>query len=175
MNTITTFISNSFGWSKEMTKTFIKLFLLLLLMFLLGYTVLTMYYNPMNDNNDWNKSEQSRSSGSSRNYSNNIKVQSDKDMHQLGKHFNKHGRGMGYSSKKEYQRAAVEFAEKYKSNPNANIFRGKWNGSGKFNLKEQFAIKYENKTVIIDKVTGQIVNFYKGGEMRGLIEILKIH
>ncbi len=157
-----------------MTKTLLKLFLFLLLMFLLGYAVLTTYYNPMNDNNERNKSEQNRSSESSKKSSNDIKVQSDKDMHQLGKHFNKHGRNMGHASKKEYQRAAVEFAEKYKNNPNAKIFRGKWNGSGKFNLKEQFVISYENRSVIIDKISGQIVDFYKGTEMRGLIEILKI-
>lgn len=39
---------------------------------------------------------------------------SESKMYQLGDHFNKHGRGMGYESKKAYDAAAKEFATKYK-------------------------------------------------------------
>lgn len=159
----------------------LKWLILLFLILLLGLTATYMLGNYYNDNfnrkNNTEDNGNSSNNNSSNNNSTEIKVDADaeKDMHQLGKHFNKHGRSMKYASKKEYQKAAVKFAEKYKNSPNSNIFKGKWNGSGKFNLKEQFIINSENRTLIIDKISGQIVDFYEGAEMRGLINILKIY
>lgn len=49
---------------------------------------------------------------------------STKEMHQCGNHFNKHGRGMGFTSKKEYDRAAREFAETHQVNPKAKMVEG---------------------------------------------------
>lgn len=61
-----------------------------------------------------------------------IKI-SDKKMHQDGKHYNKHGRNMGYSSAKEYDFAAKTFASKYQNHPDAKVYDGIWNGKGSFN------------------------------------------
>ena len=99
---------------------------------------------------------------------------SDATMYQDGKHFNKHGRDMGYASKKEYDAAAKEFARANLKNPDAQIYEGKWNGGGNQHLEEQIAIMYDGKTVIINKQTGQIIDFYEGNECRGLIELKRI-
>ncbi len=42
---------------------------------------------------------------------------SEKATYQLGPHFNKHGRLMGFKSKKEYNVAAKDFAKIHQSNP----------------------------------------------------------
>ena len=89
-------------------------------------------------------------------------------MYQLGDHFNKHGKAMGYESKKAYDAAAREFANINQENSNAQIFEGIWNGT------VQRAISYEGKTVILDKATGQIIDFYEGCEFRGWINITQI-
>ena len=81
-------------------------------------------------------------------------------MHQLGKHFNEHGRGMGYSSKREYDDAAKEFAASNQNNDAATVREGVWNGSGSRRGDRQRAISNEGKTVIIDCSTGQIIDFY---------------
>lgn len=52
-----------------------------------------------------------------------IKV-SESKMYQLGDHFNKHGRNMGYGYKKEYDAAAKEFAKVNQSNSKATIVEG---------------------------------------------------
>lgn len=73
-------------------------------------------------------------------------------MHQPGKHFNKHGRGMGYGSKAEYQKAAVDFAKSNRANPQAKIFEGTWRTRGDVTKDvQQIIINTDNKTVIIDE------------------------
>ncbi|WP_102272010.1 hypothetical protein [Cytobacillus massiliigabonensis] len=99
---------------------------------------------------------------------------SDANMYQLGKHFNKHGRNMGYTSKKDYNLAAYHFAKTNQVNPKATIFEGVWNGPGQLNGTVQRAIIYEGKTVIVDKKTGQLIDFYQGSELRGLIHLKEI-
>ncbi len=103
-----------------------------------------------------------------------IKIDANKKMHQVGDHFNKHGRSMGYSSKKEYGDAALRFAQDNSKNPKAQIFEGELNYGGNRTGDIQIAISHENRTVIVDKITGQLIDFYEGTEMRGLINLLKI-
>jgi len=82
---------------------------------------------------------------------------------------------MGYLSKAEYNQAAINFAETNGKNLQAQIIEGTWNGTGKITAQtQQIAISFENKSVIIDKITGQIINFYEGTDIRGLINIIKI-
>jgi len=103
-----------------------------------------------------------------------IRIDTQKEMHQLGKHFNKHGRQMGFASKKEYGNAAFKFAQQNIKNLQSKIFEGYWNGSGMVGKEKQIAIVFDNKTAILDKVTGQLIDFYEGSELRGLINIVKI-
>jgi hypothetical protein len=152
---------------------------LVLLLLLLFSAVGILYINSIPPNNNKENNNQDKSSSSStevvKSFREQIKVLKDKEMHQLGKHFNKHGRGMGYSSKKEYQKAALEFVEKCKNNPATIIKEGKWNMPIKEErLRQQIALCLENKTVILDKLTGQIMSFYEGTEVRGLIHVIEI-
>jgi len=133
----------------------------------------------MNDpNNRRDNSEQNNESNGNGYRSNHdkldIKIDAEKKMHQLGDHFNKHGRSMGYSSKNEYGDAALKFAQENCKNPKAQIFEATWNGPGNPGNRQQIAICFENKTIILNRITGQIVDFYEGVEMRGLINIIKI-
>jgi hypothetical protein len=102
-----------------------------------------------------------------------VPVSSEK-MYQLGKHFNKHGRQMGFASKKEYDQAAKDFAKKYQNDPKAEIWEGVWNGKGNLNGKTQRAIIYNDKTVILDPVSGQVIDFYQGTRLGGLIHLKKL-
>ncbi len=95
-------------------------------------------------------------------------------MYQDGKHFNKRGREMGYTSKKEYSDDALDFANKNIHNPNAQIYEEIWNGKGNQNGQTQIVITYDNKTVIINKNSGQVIDFYEGTDYRGLIDLHKI-
>lgn len=52
---------------------------------------------------------------------------SDQKMYQLGQHYNKHGKSMGYGSKKAYDAGAREFIEK--KSGTAEIYEGIWNNS----------------------------------------------
>jgi hypothetical protein len=99
---------------------------------------------------------------------------SDSKMYQLGKHFEKHGRQMGYNSKKEYDAAAQNFVKTHLNNSEAKIFEGVWNGKGQLNGTKQIVIVYDGKTAIIDKNTGQIIDFYLGSELRGLIHLERL-
>ncbi len=151
-------------------KSILKLLILILL--LIGIVVFAATL--INEQNDFRKkTEQNQNSTENTSNSTNskvdIKIDADKKMHQVGEHFNKHGRGMGYTSKKEYGDAALKFAQENSKNPKAKIIEGVWNGGGKANLKEQVAVIFENKTVIIDKISGQLIDFYEGSELRGLI------
>lgn len=69
---------------------------------------------------------------SSKTYSGKNKINiSDKEIHQVGKHLNKHGRDMGYSSKQEYHNAAKDFANKHQTNPQAKISEGYLNNASR--------------------------------------------
>ena len=81
---------------------------------------------------------------------------------------------MGYGSKSEYNQAAHDFAQVNEQNPDAQIFEGTWNGRGRFNGQTQRAIIYDNKTVIVDVSSGQIIDFYEGTDLRGLINVQEI-
>jgi len=97
---------------------------------------------------------------------------SDSKMYQLGDHFNKHGRGMGYESKKAYDLAAKEFASINQNNPKARIVEGTWNGSGSLNGTNQRAITYDGRTVVIDTKSGQVIDFFVGTEYKGINVIM---
>jgi len=97
---------------------------------------------------------------------------SDSKMYQLGDHFNKHGRGMGYESKKAYDLAAKEFASINQNNPKARIVEGTWNGSGSLNGTNQRAIIYDGRTVVIDTKSGQVIDFFVGTEYKGINVIM---
>ena len=99
---------------------------------------------------------------------------SDKKIYQDGKHFNKHGRDMGYKSIKAYDSAAKEFAEKHQNHPDAKVYEGKWNGTGSQHREIQRIITYEGKTVIVNKDSGQVIDFYRGEAYRGIIELERI-
>lgn len=81
---------------------------------------------------------------------------------------------MGYASKKEYDMAARVFAEANQLNPKAVVHDGIWGGKGMLAGTAQRAISFEGKTVILDKSTGQVIDFYIGTELRGLIDLVKV-
>ena len=64
--------------------------------------------------------------GSNTNYGSQIEV-SDQKMYQRGDQFNKHGRDMGYTGKKDYEAGARKFIEDNRNT--ADIFEGVWNSS----------------------------------------------
>ena len=100
---------------------------------------------------------------------------SDKDMYQLGDHYNKHGKiEMGYNSKAEYDAAAKEFAYNNQRNPDSKIYQGVWGGKGKLHGSIQRAIIYNDITVIINIKNGQIIDFYKGSQLKGLIKLRQL-
>lgn len=154
----------------------IKWIILLFLMLILGITTTYILGNYYNDKYNRRNKIEGNKNGNGRSSKNNldIKVKTDKDMHRLGNHFNKHGRGMGFASKKEYQRAAVDFAQKYRSHSQARIMQGTWNGKGGYTGMKQIAISFENKTVILCQETGQLIDFYVGTELRGLINLMQL-
>lgn len=39
---------------------------------------------------------------------------------------------------------------------------------------EQIVIRYDGKQAVIDKVTGQIIDFYQGTDLKGLINIKQV-
>lgn len=99
---------------------------------------------------------------------------SDKRMYQDGFHFNKHGREMGYTSKKEYDASARAFATKYQEHPEAQSYRGQWNGSGNQGGEWQRIITYQGKSVIINEGSGQIIDYYNGTDFRGLVHLERL-
>lgn len=109
---------------------------------------------------------------SATNYGSQIEV-SDQKMYQQGQHYNKHGKDMGFGSKKEYEAGARDFIEKNKNT--AEIFEGKWNASrGSQGGEIQIIIRSEGKQVIINKETGQIIDFYEGTSLEGFINIRQV-
>jgi len=154
-----------------------KWILWLILLFVLGLitTMLTTEDQLENQKNRKYKTDKQQNTGKgSATDKTEIKIDADKKMHQVGDHFNKHGRSMGYTSKKEYGDAALRFAQDNSKNPKAQIFEGKWNGKGLTGNRQQYIISADNKSVIIDKLTGQIIDFYEGSEFKGLINIIKL-
>lgn len=69
---------------------------------------------------------------------------SNKEMHKAGYHLNKHGRGMGFESKKDYDAAAKEFAVKHQTNPQAKVIEGRLN-TGNNTVQYQRVITFEGK------------------------------
>lgn len=91
-------------------------------------------------------------------------------MYQQGQHFNKHGRDMGYAGKKEYEKAARNF---FKQNKDvAEIYEAKWNSSrGNQGSEVQIIVRHEGKQLIINKESGQIIDFYEGTSLDGFIRL----
>ncbi len=109
---------------------------------------------------------QSPAATNNNSYGENLSISGEK-MHQLGSHFEKHGRGMGYASKNEYNQGAREFFEEHKTD--ADIFEAVYNGRGAQNGRTQIIMRYDQKYLIIDKTSGQIIDFYpkdNGDEFR---------
>jgi RHS repeat-associated protein len=99
---------------------------------------------------------------------------SDARMWQVGKHFEKHGRMMGFESKQQYDSAAKIFARKYGNHPDAQVFEGVWGGKGQLAGSTQRVIVYRGRSVILDTRTGQVIDFYLGAEHRGLIDLQRV-
>ena len=101
-----------------------------------------------------------------------IKISEEK-MYQQGQHYNKHGRDMGYSSKKEYETAAREFFVQNKET--SDIYEGIWNSSrGGQSGQRQIIIRKNGKQLIINKESGQIIDFYNGTSLDGFINIERV-
>ena len=98
---------------------------------------------------------------------------SEQKMYQQGQHYNKHGRDMGYSGKKEYEQAARDFFEQNKDT--AEIYEGVWNSSrGGQSGQTQIIMRQGRKQLIINKETGQIIDFYEGTSLDGFISIERV-
>lgn len=94
-------------------------------------------------------------------------------MYQVGDHFNKHGREMGYTSKKEYEQAARDFFETNKDN--CEIYEGIFNSAhGNQNNQVQYIFRCDGKQLIINKQTGQIIDFYEGTGLDSFINVERI-
>ena len=106
------------------------------------------------------------------NYGDQLEV-SEQKMYQQGQHYNKHGKDMGYGSKKDYEAGARDFIENNKSA--ADIFEGKWNSSrGGQSGETQIIIRADGKQAIINKATGQIIDFYEGTSLNGFINVRQV-
>ncbi|XCP84988.1 hypothetical protein ABXS75_18485 [Roseburia hominis] len=131
--------------------------------------------NPSKGNNTTNISEKAKwknEEATVLGYGEQLKI-SDQRMYQLGKHFNKHGRSMGFGSKKEYDAGARAFIEENKGT--AEIFEGIWNSNrGDQGRQTQVIIRAGGKQAIINKSTGQIIDFYEGTSLNGFINIRKV-
>lgn len=91
-------------------------------------------------------------------------------MYQQGQHYNKHGRDMGYSSKAEYEKAAREFFEQNRNT--SEIYEGVWNSSrGSQSGQRQIIMRQDGKQLIINKESGQIIDFYEGTSLDGFVNI----
>ena len=105
-------------------------------------------------------------------YGKSIEISEEK-MYQQGQHYNKHGRDMGYSSKKEYGQAARCFFEQNKNT--SEIYEGIWNNSrGGQSGQRQIILRKDGKQLIINKESGQIIDFYEGTSLDGFINIERV-
>ena len=110
--------------------------------------------------------------GSGSSYGDSMDI-SDQKMYQQGQHYNKHGRDMGYSGKKEYEQAARDFFAQNKDT--AEIYEGIWNSShGGQSGQTQIIVRQDGKQLIINKETGQIIDFYEGTSLDGFINIERV-
>ena len=111
-------------------------------------------------------------SGGKASYGKSIELSEDK-MYQQGQHYNKHGRYMGYSSKKEYEQAARDFFEQNKNT--SEMFEGIWNSSrGVQSGQVQIIMRQDGKQLIINKESGRIIDFYEGTSLEGFINIERV-
>lgn len=62
----------------------------------------------------------------------------------------------------------------HSNNPNATLYQGTWNGKGILNGTTQYAVTYNNRTVIIDASNGQVIDFYTGSTYGGLINLKRL-
>ena len=98
---------------------------------------------------------------------------SDQKMYQVGEHFNKHGWEMGYLGKKEYAQAARNFFEQNKSS--CEIYEGIFNNSrGNQSGQVQYILRQDGKQLIINKESGQIIDFYNGISLDAFIKIERL-
>lgn len=98
---------------------------------------------------------------------------SEQKKYQIGNHYNKHGKDMGFASKKEYAQAAKIFLQKYLKD--AEVFEGTYNsGHGRNAGIRQIIVRYNGKQLIINKESGQIVDFYEGTSLESFIRIERI-
>lgn len=98
---------------------------------------------------------------------------SEEKMYQQGQHYNKHGRDMGYSGKKEYEKAARDFFEQNKNT--SEIYEGVWNSSrGGQSGQRQIIMRQDGKQLIINKESGQIIDFYEGTSLDGFVNIERV-
>ncbi len=80
---------------------------------------------------------------------------------------------MGYSGKKEYEQAARDFFEQNKDI--AEIYEGIWNSSrGGQSGQTQIIVRQDGKQLIINKETGQIIDYYEGTSLDGFINIERV-
>lgn len=80
---------------------------------------------------------------------------------------------MGYTGKKDYEAGARKFIEENKNT--ADIFEGVWNSSrGSQSGQTQIIIRSGGKQAIINKSTGQIIDFYEGTSLDGFINIRQV-
>ena len=80
---------------------------------------------------------------------------------------------MGYESKKAYEAGARAFIADNKNT--AEIYVGEWNSSrGVQAGQEQIIIRAEGKQAIINKTSGQIIDFYEGTSLNGFINIERV-
>ncbi len=105
-------------------------------------------------------------------YGNQIEI-SEQKMYQQGQHYNKHGKEMGFGGKKDYEAGARAFIEENRNT--AEIFEGTWISSrGNQSGELQIVIRFGGKQVIINKETGQIIDFYEGTSLNGFINIKQV-
>lgn len=98
---------------------------------------------------------------------------SEQKMYQVGEHFNKHGREMGYLGKKEYEQAARSFFEQNKSS--CEIYEGIFNNSrGNQSGQVQYILRQDGKQLIINKESGQIIDFYNGTSLDAFINVERL-
>ena len=120
------------------------------------------------------KSESSKGNGVEKNagadnYGKSMDISKGK-MYQQGQHYNKHGRDMGYSSKAEYEKAVREFFEQNRNT--SEIYEGVWNSSrGSQSGQRQIIMRQDGKQLIINKESGQIIDFYEGTSLDGFVNI----
>lgn len=80
---------------------------------------------------------------------------------------------MGYTGKKEYEQATRDF---FKENRDTcEIYEGIFNSAhGNQNTQAQYIFRSDGKQLIINKQTGQIIDFYEGTSLDSFINVERI-